>query len=83
VVNILTGRTAELAPVLAAHRDVEGLDLGGAPEELATGLEVAAADNVKRVLRRPRAGPDWVAEPGPARMLFFVETKTVWHPIGV
>ena len=46
-------------------------------------LEEAAADNVKRVLRRPRPGPDWSAEPSPARMLFFVEIKTVWHPVGV
>jgi acyl-CoA reductase-like NAD-dependent aldehyde dehydrogenase len=83
VVNILTGRTAELAPVLAAHRDVEGLDLAGAPEELEVALEGAAADNVKRVLHRPRATLDWAAEPGPERMLFFVEVKTVWHPIGV
>jgi acyl-CoA reductase-like NAD-dependent aldehyde dehydrogenase len=83
VVNILSGRTAELAPVLAAHRDVEGLDLAGAPEGLAAALEVAAADNVKRVLRRPGTVPDWAVEPSPARMLFFVELKTVWHPIGV
>jgi acyl-CoA reductase-like NAD-dependent aldehyde dehydrogenase len=83
VVNILTGRAEELAPVLASHRDVEALDLAGAPERLETKLEEAAADNVKRVLRRPRAGTDWFAEPTPARMLFFVEIKTVWHPIGV
>jgi acyl-CoA reductase-like NAD-dependent aldehyde dehydrogenase len=83
VVNILSGRTAELAPVLAAHRDVEALDLAGAPEDLATQLEQLAADNVKRVLRRPRTGPDWSAAPSPARMLFFVEIKTVWHPLGV
>jgi len=82
VVNILTGRTAELVPVLAAHRDVEGLDLAGAPEELGVALEEAAADNVKRVLRRPRAALDWATEPSPARMLFFVEVKTVWHPVG-
>jgi len=83
VVNILSGRTAELAPVLAAHRDVEALDLAGAPEGTDAELEAAAADNVKRVLRRPRSGPDWSAEPTPARMLFFVEIKTVWHPVGV
>jgi acyl-CoA reductase-like NAD-dependent aldehyde dehydrogenase len=83
VVNILTGRTAELAPVLAAHRDVDALDLAGAPPELEAELEAAAADNVKRVLRRRRPGPDWSAEPTPARMLAFVEIKTVWHPIGV
>jgi acyl-CoA reductase-like NAD-dependent aldehyde dehydrogenase len=83
VVNILTGRTAELAPVLAAHRDVEALDLAGAPPELEAELEAAAADNVKRVLRRQHPDPDWSAEPSPARMLSFVEIKTVWHPVGV
>ncbi len=83
VVNILTGRTAELAPVLAAHRDVDALDLAGAPPDLEADLEVAAADNVKRVLRRSRPEPDWSAEPSPARMLSFVEIKTVWHPVGV
>ena len=31
VVNLLTGRVAELAPWLAAHADVDGLDLAGAP----------------------------------------------------
>ena len=83
VVNILTGRSVELAPVLAAHRDVDALDLAGAAQELEKSLEEAAAGNVKRVLRRARSGADWSAEPGPERMLFFVETKTVWHPIGV
>jgi acyl-CoA reductase-like NAD-dependent aldehyde dehydrogenase len=82
VVNILTGRTAELGPVLAAHRDVDALDLAGVPAGLVVGLEQAAADNVKRVLRRG-SEPDWSAEPTPARMLAFVEIKTVWHPVGV
>ena len=82
VVNMLSGRTAELAPVLAAHRDVEAVDLAGAPEELEVELEQAAAGNVKRVLRRPRTEPDWKGDPGTARMLHFVEVKTVWHPLG-
>ena len=83
VVNILTGRTSELAPVLAAHRDVDALDLTGAPPDLEADLEVAAADNVKRVLRRQHPEPDWWVEPSPARMVSFVEIKTVWHPVGV
>jgi acyl-CoA reductase-like NAD-dependent aldehyde dehydrogenase len=83
VVNILSGRSAELAPVLAAHRDVEAIDLAGAPDGFDARLEEAAADNVKRVLRREQPGPDWSAGQGPERMLFFVETKTVWHPLGV
>ncbi|MYU52803.1 MULTISPECIES: aldehyde dehydrogenase family protein [Streptomyces] len=81
VVNILSGRTAELATPLAAHQDVNAIDLTGAGAELATDLERAAADNLKRV-RRP--GPaDWAADPGTDRLLAFLETKTVWHPMGV
>jgi acyl-CoA reductase-like NAD-dependent aldehyde dehydrogenase len=82
VVNILTGRTSELAPVLASHRDVDALDLAGAPLELATELERAAASSVKRVLRPDGDATDWSADPTTRRMLGFVETKTVWHPSG-
>ncbi|UUN28795.1 aldehyde dehydrogenase [Streptomyces sp. FIT100] len=81
VVNVLSGRTAELAAPLAAHQDVNAIDLTGADEQLAKELEVAAADNLKRVLR-PRAGEDWSADPGTGRMTAFLETKTVWHPTG-
>jgi len=84
VVNILTGGTAELAPWLASHLDVNALDLAGVPagSELARELEVSAAENLKRVVR-PAAGYDWSAEPGLARVKPFLETKTVWHPIGI
>lgn len=82
VVNVLTGRTAELAPVLAAHRDVNALDLTGAPEDQATDLERSAADSVKRVTPRPRTAPDWSADPGLTRLRAVLEIKTVWHPVG-
>ena len=59
VVNVLTGRTAEIAPWLASHMDVNAIDLAGAPEGSATELQVAAADNLKRVLRPERT--DWAA----------------------
>ncbi|GAO06003.1 aldehyde dehydrogenase family protein [Streptomyces lydicamycinicus] len=81
VVNILSGRTAELSTPLAAHQDVNALDLAGADDELAKDLETAAADNLKRVLRP--APVNWTADPGTARLLTFLETKTVWHPMGV
>ncbi|SEP94651.1 aldehyde dehydrogenase family protein [Microlunatus flavus] len=81
VVNVLTGSVAELAPVLAAHGDVDALDLTGAPAELRVELERAAADTVKRVFV-PRTAPDWSAEPGLARLRAFLEIKTVWHPTG-
>jgi acyl-CoA reductase-like NAD-dependent aldehyde dehydrogenase len=83
VVNVLTGSQAEIAPWLASHMDVNGIDLTGIEDvELAAGLEVAAADNLKRV-RRPSPATDWLADPGLDRMTQFLETKTVWHPIGV
>ncbi|MBA2953961.1 aldehyde dehydrogenase family protein [Nocardioides sp. MAH-18] len=85
VVNVLTGSAATVAPWLAAHMDVNAIDLVGVAGEpaLATDLEVAAADNLKRVRRAPAAEPDWSAEPGLEPMTAFLETKTVWHPIGV
>ncbi|HEX3591315.1 MAG TPA: aldehyde dehydrogenase, partial [Pseudonocardiaceae bacterium] len=83
VVNMLTGRTAELAPWLAAHGDVNALDLCGAPTSQVADLERAAAGTVKRVLRPPAAEHDWVRVPDISRLRAFLETKTVWHPIGV
>ena len=83
VVNLLTGRTAEIAPWLASHLDVNAIDLTGAPLDLWPELERAASDNVKRVLRPTDTETDWTADPGLRRIATFVETKTVWHPIGV
>jgi acyl-CoA reductase-like NAD-dependent aldehyde dehydrogenase len=86
VVNVLSGRTREVASTLAAHQDVNALDLAGAAgdAELAKELETTAAENLKRVVRPESDGPvDWAADPGTSRLLAFLETKTVWHPIGV
>ncbi|MEV6960078.1 aldehyde dehydrogenase family protein [Streptomyces sp. NPDC051207] len=83
VVNVLSGRTAEIAAPLAAHQDVNAIDLAGADEALARELEIAAADNLKRVLRpQPVDNAGWAATPGIDRMTAFLETKTVWHPTG-
>ena len=76
VVNILTGLREELAPVLAAHMDVNALDVSGADGEVGE-LEKLAADNVKRVVRG--AADDQSAW----EISRFLELKTVWHPIGV
>lgn len=82
VVNVLTGDVAEIGPWLASHRDVNGIDLTGVDDpELARELEQAAAENLKRVVRPSK--PDWHADLGLTRVLPFMETKTVWHPIGV
>jgi len=85
VVNVLTGTLDRTVATLASHMDVNAIDLtglAGDPEQ-AQALEVAAADNLKRVRRAPAAEPDWAADPGLGRMTDVLETKTVWHPIGV
>ncbi|OLT08564.1 aldehyde dehydrogenase [Pseudonocardia sp. CNS-004] len=82
VAGVLTGRTAELAPWLAAHGEVQALDLVGAPAEQAADLERAAADGVRRVLPRPVAEPDWTRVPDLTRLRAWTEIKTVWHPVG-
>jgi acyl-CoA reductase-like NAD-dependent aldehyde dehydrogenase len=75
VVNVLTGLRSELAPLLAAHMDVNAIDLSGADGDAAE-LERAAAGNVKRVVR---SEPD---AQSPYEAASFLELKTVWHPIG-
>jgi acyl-CoA reductase-like NAD-dependent aldehyde dehydrogenase len=74
-VNLLTGHRGELAPVLAAHMDVNALDLAGSDGQ-ALELERAAAENVKRVVHG-RADAQ-----SPYEISAFLELKTVWHPVG-
>ena len=76
VVNILTGKTAELAPWFASHMDIDGLDITGLDSKFVADIKVAGAQNLKRI----HAFKD-TATPG--RILAFMESKTVWHPIGV
>jgi acyl-CoA reductase-like NAD-dependent aldehyde dehydrogenase len=77
VVNILTGHTVELVPWLASHMDVNAIDITGAVADGDTAeLERAAADNVKRVIKRRE-------DRSPYEIAAFMELKTIWHPIGV
>ncbi|HEX2235450.1 MAG TPA: aldehyde dehydrogenase family protein, partial [Actinomycetota bacterium] len=75
VVSILTGRRAELVPVLASHLDVDALDATGVDEDDRTAVDEAAAGNVKRVVSRHESL-------SPYEALAFMEMKTVWHPKG-
>ena len=82
VVNVLTGHAAELLPWLAGHMDVNALDLTGCPAELAADVEIAAAENVKRVHRGPDVDPFDPRAQSPYEITALMETKTVWHPMG-
>jgi acyl-CoA reductase-like NAD-dependent aldehyde dehydrogenase len=88
VINLITGQRRELVPWLAAHMDVNGLDLFGVPIDMRTAVEESAVESMKRVARPPRDAaafawldderaqrPEWIAA--------FMEMKSVWHPIGV
>jgi acyl-CoA reductase-like NAD-dependent aldehyde dehydrogenase len=90
VINILTGIKKELVPVLAGHVDVDTIDVWGVPPDLRTETELVAADNIKRIARRPAgktdAKFDWLddrAAERPEWIAAYLEMKTVWHPIGV
>lgn len=84
VVNILTGVRSELVPVIAQHRDIDGVHAANLAAAEATQLRHGVAENLKRVKVRDHtdftddtdcASPWWI-EP-------FVEIKTVWHPSAV
>lgn len=85
VVNLLTGSVDELAPVIAAHRDVDGLLAisGTVSAEIAKSLRQGAADNLKRVrLIKAADLNDSAAWQTPGLLESTVEIKTVWHPVG-
>ncbi|HJP72578.1 MAG TPA: aldehyde dehydrogenase family protein [Candidatus Limnocylindria bacterium] len=87
VVNVVTGLRREVVPALAAHMDVNALDAFGVDRGEAAAVEESGVDNVKRVVRPPRGGLDrydWLSEAAQSPYLIgqFIETKTVWHPIG-
>lgn len=75
VVNILTGFKSELAPWLASHMEIDGLDLSGFTESIAE-LRKSGAENLKRIHAFDNAV-------SPDRILAFMEFKTIWHPIGI
>jgi acyl-CoA reductase-like NAD-dependent aldehyde dehydrogenase len=90
VVNVLTGRKRELVPVLANHADVDTIDVWGVPDDLREDVELAAAESIKRIVRRPAgitdARFDWLddrASERPEWIAAYLEMKTVWHPIGL
>jgi acyl-CoA reductase-like NAD-dependent aldehyde dehydrogenase len=88
VINLLTGSKRELVPWLAAHMDVNALDLFGVPVDMRTEAEQAAVESMKRVASPPRDAErlDWLDDSRAQRPEWierFMEMKTVWHPIGV
>lgn len=87
VVNVLTGDVNELSPHLAKHREVIGIDAWIASADVRTIVESEGADNIKRIKTHvPMDLEAWLDErkgQGLGWIETFLETKTVWHPVGV
>ena len=75
VVNILTGKIAELAPALAAHMDINALVSSGLGELQRT-LALSCVENLKRNFsysNSDQQGLNFITD--------LQEVKTTWHPI--
>ncbi|WP_095083644.1 aldehyde dehydrogenase family protein [Mesorhizobium sophorae] len=82
-INIVTGRTAELAAVLAKHDDVDGLWVFADADTCAK-AEAESIGNLKRVWSGNGRGLDWASDEaaGDAFLRRAVEVKNVWVPYG-
>jgi acyl-CoA reductase-like NAD-dependent aldehyde dehydrogenase len=76
VINILTGSLDELAPWAASHMDIDGFDISGITTKKRGALKEAGAQNLKRIHA-------FSTGQSPTRILSFMESKTVWHSVGV
>ena len=76
VINILTGSLDELAPWAASHMDIDGFDISGINKKKHGELKVAGSENLKRIHAFSNGQ-------SPSRILAFMESKTVWHSVGV
>jgi len=83
VVNVLTGRHAELAPHLAAHLEVDAV-WSFSSTDLSAEIERAAAGNLKRTWVSYGRARDWTAPEAEGRAFLeaATEVKTVWIPWG-
>jgi acyl-CoA reductase-like NAD-dependent aldehyde dehydrogenase len=83
VVNLLSGRRAELAPALGAHRDLNAIVDAAGDRELGAELDKLAAETVKRARHAPPATSyEAATDDALARLEAVTELKTAWHPVG-
>lgn len=83
VVNILTGSHADLAPVLAAHADVDAVwCFSSSP--LSGEIEAASTGNLKRTWVNDATAHDWMGPAGEGHAFLeqATEIKTIWVPYG-
>jgi len=85
VVNLLTGKRAELVPHITSHMDVNAIVDGTGDAETGAKLQGGTAINLKRYSNHSLAPADWFSPKAenPYWILDTVEFKTAWHPIGL
>lgn len=85
VVNLLTGKPAELASHIASHMDINAIVDGTNNSAIQAKLKSGTAFNLKRYYPRPLDPDQWfaAASEDPYWILDTVEFKTAWHPIGL
>lgn len=85
VVNLLTGKRAELAPHIATHMDVNAIVDGAGDTELSAKLQAGVAVNLKRYFNHALTSAEWFTAKGENAywLLDTIEFKTAWHPIGL
>ncbi|MEJ6390726.1 aldehyde dehydrogenase family protein [Gymnodinialimonas ulvae] len=81
VVNIVTGRHADLAPTLASHANVDAL-WSFSPHADPTAMEKGSAQNLKRTWINHAGNPDWATLDPRIALAQATETKTIWVPYG-
>jgi acyl-CoA reductase-like NAD-dependent aldehyde dehydrogenase len=85
VINVVSGRRAELVGWLAGHRDVDVVDLVGVDDDdQRAEARRLAADAVTRVVAARAGDAEWLSDraQSPDLVLASCEIKTVWHPKG-
>jgi acyl-CoA reductase-like NAD-dependent aldehyde dehydrogenase len=83
VVNLLSGRRAELAPVLAGHHALNAVvDVSG-DAQLGASIDKLASESVTRVRHsRPTTSYEEAVRDALSRLEAVTELKTAWHPVG-
>ena len=84
VVNLLTGKRADLVGTFATHQAIRAVDAAGVSDGERKTLALGAADSVKRLKTRAPGATDWLAltAQGVEEIASFIEYKTIWHPVG-
>jgi acyl-CoA reductase-like NAD-dependent aldehyde dehydrogenase len=83
VVNLLSGRRAELAPALAGHHALDALVDASGDAALAEQVDKLASESVTRVRHAGAAASYAEATADPlSRLEAVTELKTAWHPVG-